>query len=164
MLHELFITHCTNGTLIMNPFTFGMLYETMCVHLKLHLWEVYLWLDCVLKVVMWLTWWLSVGLSCICGEVICVYWKDCGCCFFGRTDCFCWGNDCFAHSCWTSFGGICYVSVCPWGSWALWGICRGLCNGLFYSSYSIPSLLQGSCLGDGCNCMVCIWWSGELWW
>ena len=22
MLHELFITHCTNGTLIMNPFTF----------------------------------------------------------------------------------------------------------------------------------------------
>ena len=23
MLHELFITHCTNGTLIMNPFTFS---------------------------------------------------------------------------------------------------------------------------------------------
>ena len=22
MLHELYITHCTNGTLIMNPFTF----------------------------------------------------------------------------------------------------------------------------------------------
>ena len=27
MLHELFITHCTNGTLIMNPFTPEHVYE-----------------------------------------------------------------------------------------------------------------------------------------
>ena len=35
MLHELFVTHCTNGTLIMNPFTY--IHYTICnIYISLH--------------------------------------------------------------------------------------------------------------------------------
>ena len=45
MLHELFITHCTNGTLIMNPFTFikdSCSHETLLEARKLEKLEIQL--------------------------------------------------------------------------------------------------------------------------
>ena len=45
MLHELFITHCTNGTPIMNPFTFikdSYIHETLLETRKLEKLEIQL--------------------------------------------------------------------------------------------------------------------------
>ena len=45
MLQELFITHCTNGISIMNPFTFMNIYVSMYISIYGHV-CIYMLYDC----------------------------------------------------------------------------------------------------------------------